>query len=248
MANSGKKKLSGFTLIELIVVIAIIGILSGILIPNMVSYIRRGRLKSVNAEAKVIFNSIQTICQEFEFKERGAKSTEFYGKDGNGAVKTGSMIIQYDRGDLTYAGSTMNGVSSNADKNEQLMAILQGNMSDSVVSSLARETPNPDDNASSFMTRLATITADLDEYCFCAYIQNYQVKAVICASGSTSEYLGGYPNKSNERGGFSTMGAAGSSVTDAELQADSFTAAASAPFTFLKNYVADSNGGSSADY
>lgn len=251
MANSVKKTRSGFTLLEMIVVVAIIGILTGIFVPSMLSYVRRSRLNAANAEAKVIFNSMQTICQELEFKERPVtvQSTEFYGQDTSGAttkaVKTGSMILVYQQdkdGKLEFAGASGGRGSDNTYPDATLKGILEG---DPGVSEEAKKTPNPDEPASSFMTRLMNVSSDLQDYCFCAYVKDYQVKAVICATSPTAAYLGGYPNKAVDKGGFSP---AGSSVSAEQLQAKDFSTLATTPYDILKAYVADSNGGNPADY
>lgn len=51
------KKLSGFTLIELIVVIAIVGALAAILVPTMIGYMSDSHLSTANSNAKLAYTT-----------------------------------------------------------------------------------------------------------------------------------------------------------------------------------------------
>ena len=61
MKKSNRK---GFTLVELVVVIAIIGVLAAILIPTMMNYVKKARLKTANSNAKLVFTTVNNKCAD----------------------------------------------------------------------------------------------------------------------------------------------------------------------------------------
>ncbi len=71
----------GFTLIELIVVIAIIGVLATILVPAMLGYVKKSKINAANTDSKTIVTTWNAAIEEMDENDLSIK--------GNGWITNG---------------------------------------------------------------------------------------------------------------------------------------------------------------
>ena len=89
------KKVKGFTMVELIVVMAILAVLCGVIVPNVFAWLRDSKLKTCNSQAKVVFNSAVTVLQDYQLEGRVSQIT------------TTDGVIAIEKGDSNVATPTI---------------------------------------------------------------------------------------------------------------------------------------------
>ncbi len=174
----------GFTLIELIIVIAIIGVLAGVLIPTWSAYIQRARTRSQNLKAKTILNAAQTVVTDMKFYERKGMNKYINAADSDKA----KIAERYLYGTVSNVGGVhtewyyywngSTGTITNADGTP----IESTAYSKSIFNKWNKEIS---DSINKIINE--------DELIYKIYVKDYKVMSVVSARFENDRYLGTYP-------------------------------------------------------
>ena len=162
MMNASKKTVKGFTIIEMIVVIAIITILLGVLAPSLMVTYRQSRVNSANADAKMVYNAAQTEIIHYMSKDRVSA-------DADKSGFSDSMWISYDPKD---------GIKFSK----------QGE----VDSAASFETATNGSVAYEIGNKVNRSVSGASNVCWAVYVNNYIVKASVSSNSASSNCIGYY--------------------------------------------------------
>ena len=102
------KNKKAFTLTEMIVVIAIIGILAGVLIPTITGYIKRANQSAATQEATAMFQVYETWETENESGLTSKSFEEYYKEIGDEDLNDETVYIEYKEVSTGVPGDPIN--------------------------------------------------------------------------------------------------------------------------------------------
>ena len=120
-----EKKLKGFTIIELLIVITIISVLCAIGVPAALNWVRDAKVRDANEEARIVYSAVQDYLTELEIKNIMIKSSETSSRTEMimySASNSGMTLPSIDSTLKNQNKATYGGFNSGADVNTNVQS------------------------------------------------------------------------------------------------------------------------------
>lgn len=174
------RRKKGFTFMELVIVIAIFGVLVGVITPVWANYLRRSKLKSQNQKAKAIFNAAQTAIIDLDFSERKYKAA------------IGSKDAAYDKILYNHIYTTGSEWYYYWDGTRGFMCDANGDELDPTnLGYSAERTATLNEWNAKLGNQIRRIVTD--DMVYKIYIKDYKVQSVVSANNGHDRYIGSHP-------------------------------------------------------
>ncbi len=169
-----KSKKKGFTLIELIIVLTIMGILIAIIVPSWGYFMRRSKERTANSKAKVVFNAAQTEVTRIAQRERSRLSLTDAVYNTDTAIKKEAVDSLYLNKGTDFYFYWDGSAGSQINNDGTITGIIQ----------------KPHENVL-FANAINNICGT--EGTYKVYVRDYNVVSVVYCSRPDGEYKGTYP-------------------------------------------------------